>query len=156
MGISSDIALKTGMYKNRVKLNYLLTTGRWVAYFCTLVDENTISIPKLRQNEKDSKLPKTVNITSKPCFDETNKIYEYHAIEGQVGTINWFGETGKMEDKEDRRLISRAIDVGEKLAKADMVVDLSEMLKKIANWLPIVLVGLQILTLMGIYVILQG
>jgi len=156
MGVISEIALRMGFYKNRVKLNYLLTTGRWVAYYCNLIDENTISVPKLRKDEKDSKILKTVRINSKPCFNETNKIYEYHAIEGQVGTINWFGETGKVEDKEDRRLISRAIDVGEKLAKADMVFDLSDILKKFGNWLPIVSVALQLLTLAGIYVILNG
>ena len=155
MGLGSEVALRAGFYKNRVKVNFLLTTGRWVAYYCELLDENTIKVPKVRKDEKDSKIPKTIRITSKPCFNETNKIYEYHAIEGQIGTINWFGQTGKLEDKEDRRLISRAIDVGEKLAKADMVFDLSDILKKVANWLPIVLVGLQLLTLAGIYVILQ-
>ena len=153
--ISSEFALRMGMYKNRVKLNSLLKTGRWVTDYCNLLNEFTIIVPKRRKEEKDSKVIKTIEITSKPCFDETNKIYEYHHIEGQRGTIDWVGSTGTIESIEDRRLISRAIDVGEKLAKADMVFDLSDILKKVANWLPIVLVGLQLLTLAGIYVILQ-
>ncbi len=147
--------LRMGMYKNRVKLNYLLASGRWVAYYCTLLDENTLQLPKLRKEEQGNKMPKTVTISSKPCFDETNKIYEYHAIEGRTGTINWFGGTGSVEDKEDRRLITQAIEAGERIAKANQTTDLFGILKNYANWLPIILVGLQLLTLAGLYVILN-
>lgn len=155
MALVGDIMLRMGMYKNRIKLNYLLASGRWISYYCTLLDENTLKLPKLRKNEVDNKMPKTLMITSKPCFDETNKIYEYHAIEGKTGTINWFGGTGSTEDKEDRRLITQAIEAGERIAKANQTTDLFGLLMNYSNLLPIVLLGLQIMTLVGIYVILN-
>ncbi len=155
MGLSGEVMLRLGMYKNKVKLNYLLSTGKWVSYYCTLFDENTLQLPKLRKNEKDNKLPKTQTITSKPCFDETNKIYEYHAIEGKTGTINWFGGTGSVEDKEDRRLITQAIEAGERIAKANQTTDLFAMLKDINAMLPIAMIGMHVIELIGIYMILN-
>jgi len=147
--------LRMGMCKNKVKLNYLLSTGKWTTYFCTLLDENTLQLPKVRKNEKANKLPKTLTVTSKPCFDETNKIYEYHAIEGKTGTINWFGGTGSVEDKEDRRLITQAIEAGERIAKANQTTDLFAMLKDINAILPIAMIGMHIIELIGIYIILN-
>ena len=147
--------LRFGMYKNRIKLNYLLASGKWVAYYCTLLDENTLQLPKIRKNERANKLPKTLLITSKPCFDETNKIYEFHAIEGKTGTINWFGATGSTEDKEDRRLITQAIEAGERIAKANQTTDLFAVLKNFSNYLPIILLALQVITVAGIYMILN-
>ena len=156
MSIKNEVLLKAGAYKNRVKLNYLMANGKWVTYYCRLLSETDLELPKIRKTEAESKLPKIVRITSRPCFDETNKVHEYHTIEGRPGTINWFGAIGSTEDKEDKRLISRAIDVGEKLARADMIPDLFGILKNYANWLPILLVGLQLLTLVGLYVIMAG
>ena len=155
MGLTGDLMLRFGMYKNRIKLNYLLASGKWVSYYCTLLDENTLQLPKIRKNERANKLPKTLLITSKPCFDETNKIYEYHAIEGKTGTINWFGGTGSVEDKEDRRLITQAIEAGERIAKANQTKDLFAMLKDINAILPIAMIGMHIIELVGIYMILN-
>ena len=155
MAMKGDLMLRMGFYKNRIKLNYLLASGRWVSYYCTMLDENTLQLPKLRTNEVNNKMPKTLIVTSKPCFDETNKIYEYHAIEGKTGTINWFGASGGSEDKEDRRLITQAIEAGERIAKANQTTDLFGILKNYANWLPIVLVALQIVAVAGIYMLLN-
>lgn len=155
MGLMGDLMLRMGLYKNRIKLNYLLASGRWVSYFCTMVDENTLQLPKLRKADIANKMPKTVTITSKPCFDETNKIYEYHAIEGKTGTINWFGASGGSEDKEDRRIVTQAIEAGERIAKANQTTDLFDILKNYANWLPIVLLALQLVAVVGIYMILN-
>ena len=155
MSLVGDLMLRLGMYKNRIKLNYLLASGRWVSYYCTLLDENTLKLPKLRKNEIGNKMPKTVTISSKPCFDETNKIYEYHAIEGKTGTINWFGGTGSVEDKEDRRLITQAIEAGERIAKANQTMDLFAMLKDINALLPIAMIGMHIIECVGLYMILN-
>ena len=155
MSLVGDLMLRLGMYKNRIKLNYLLASGRWVSYYCTLLDENTLKLPKLRKNEIGNKMPKTVIISSKPCFDETNKIYEYHAIEGKTGTINWFGGTGSVEDKEDRRLITQAIEAGERIAKANQTMDLFAMLKDINALLPIAMIGMHIIEVIGLYMILN-
>ena len=155
MSLVGDLMLRLGMYKNRIKLNYLLASGRWVSYYCTLLEENTLKLPKLRKNEIGNKMPKTVIISSKPCFDETNKIYEYHAIEGKTGTINWFGGTGSVEDKEDRRLITQAIEAGERIAKANQTMDLFAMLKDINALLPIAMIGMHLIELVGIYMILN-
>ena len=155
MTLVDSILLRLGAYKNRVKLNYLLTTGRKVTYYCRLLDENTLELPKLRKSEKDSKLPKTIKITTKPCFDETNKIHEYDAIEGIAGTVNWFGKTASTEDKEDRRIITAAIEAGERIAKANMTPNLFDVFKNVANWFPILILGLQLLTLVGLYVIMN-
>ena len=147
--------LRLGMYKNRAKLNYLLSTGRWATYYCTLSDENTLVLPKIRASEKNSKLPKTISINTKPCFNETNKIYEYHAVEGKTGTVDWFGSAGGVEDKEDRRLITQAIEAGERIAKADATHDLFDVLKNYANWFPILMLVLQLITLAGLYVMIN-
>jgi len=153
--MKGDLMLRLGMYKNRIKLNYLLASGKWVAYYCTLLDENTLQLPKIRKNERENKLPKTLTITSKPCFDETNKIYEYHAIEGKTGTINWFGATGSTEDKEDRRLVTRSIEAGELIAKANQTMDLFAMLKDINAMLPLVMIVMHIIEIVALYVILN-
>ena len=155
MGLTGDLMLRFGMYKNRIKLNYLLASGKWVAYYCTLLDENTLQLPKIRKNERENKLPKVLTITSKPCFDETNKIYEYHAIEGKTGTINWFGATGSTEDKEDRRLVTRSIEAGELIAKANQTMDLFAMLKDINAMLPLVMIVMHIIEIVALYVILN-
>jgi len=155
MSMQNEIALRLGFYKNRAKLNYLLASGKWKAYYCLYMDEDSLEVPKLRRSEIESKLPKIIRITSKPCFNETTKIYEYHAIEGVPGTVNWFGKMGATEDKEDRRIFSAAIEAGERIAKANFTPDLFAILKNYANWLPIVLLALQIATLMGIWVILN-
>jgi len=155
MTMKGDLMLRLGMYKNRIKLNYLLASGKWVAYYCTLLDENTLQLPKIRKNERENKLPKTLTITSKPCFDETNKIYEYHAIEGKTGTINWFGATGSTEDKEDRRLVTRSIEAGELIAKANQTMDLFAMLKDINAMLPLVMIVMHIIEIVALYVILN-
>jgi len=155
MTMKGDLMLRLGMYKNRIKLNYLLASGKWVSYYCILLDENTLQLPKIRKNERANKLPKTLLITSKPCFDETNKIYEFHAIEGKTGTINWFGGTGSIEDKEDRRLITQAIEAGERIAKANQTMDLFAMLKDINALLPIAMIGMHIIEVIGLYMILN-
>ena len=155
MTLGNEIALRLGFYKNRCRLNYLLASGKWKTYYCNYIDEDTLELPKLRKSEIESKLPKIIRITSKPCFDETSKIYEYHAIEGVPGTVNWYGRLGSVEDKEDRRIISAAIEAGERIAKADYTPDLFAILKNYANWLPVVLLILQIATLMGIWVLLN-
>ena len=155
MSFSGEVALRLNMYKNRAKLNYLLSTGTWATYYCTLLDENTLVLPKVRSNEKNSKLPKTITITTKPCFNETNKIYEYHAVEGKTGTIDWFGSAGGVEDKEDRRLITQAIEAGERIAKADATNNLFDVFKNYANYVPMLILILQFVTIAGLYVLLN-
>jgi len=154
MGFLGEIALRLNLYKNRAKLNYLLSTNRWVSYYCKYQDENTLLLPKIRPSEVESKLPKTIKITSKPCFNETNKIVEYHALEGMDGTIDWFGKAGSSSSKEDRRRISSAIEAGERIAKTAQM-DLFGIMKQYANWFPILMLVLQLATLAGIYVVLN-
>jgi len=154
MSFKGEIALRLNMYKNRAKLNYLLATNRWVTYYCTYEDENTLLLPKLRKSEIESKLPKRLKITSKPCFNETNKIVEFHAIEGVEGTIDWFGKAGNTGSKEERRRISSAIEAGERIAKTTQM-DLFGIMKQYANWFPILMLVLQLITVAGLYVVLN-
>jgi hypothetical protein len=156
MGFSSEIALRMGMYKNRVKINRLLATGRWKTYYLPLASETTVELPKKTKKEKGSPLPIVLNLTTKPYFAEVGKMYEYHCIEGKPGTIDLSSYTGSAEDKEERRLITQAIEAGERIEKANRSErDLFGMFKEYANLVPIIILMLQIAILAGIYVIMN-
>lgn len=155
MGFSNEIALRMGMYKNRVKINRLLATGNWKTYYLPLSSETTVELPKKNKKEKGSPLPVVLNLTTKPYFAEVGKMYEYHCIEGKPGTIDLSSYIGSAEDKEERRMITQAIEAGERIAKANMSQDLFGMFKDMANLVPIIILMLQIAILAGIYVILN-